>query len=128
MDITGIGTAAEAAKSIIGMFFPDKTEAERNQLAASLALIQAQTDINKVEAGNPSVFVSGWRPAIGWVCGAGCAWNWVGLPIAKAAMLIAGHAIDLAPADVSEMMPLLLGMLGIGGFRTLEKINGVAAR
>ncbi|OGT54232.1 MAG: hypothetical protein A3E01_00145 [Gammaproteobacteria bacterium RIFCSPHIGHO2_12_FULL_63_22] len=128
MDITGIGTAAEAAKGIIGMFFPDKTESEKNQLAASLALIQAQTDINKVEAGNPSVFVSGWRPAIGWICGAGCAWNWVGLPIAKAAMLIAGHPVSLSPADMSEMMPLLLGMLGLGGLRTAEKISGVAAR
>lgn len=128
MDITGIGTAAEAAKSIIGMFFPDKTESERNQLAASLALIHAQTDINKVEAGNPSVFVSGWRPAIGWICGAGCAWNWVGLPIAKAGMLIAGNPIELSPADVSGMMPILLGMLGLGGLRTAEKIKGVAAK
>lgn len=128
MDITGLGTAAEAAKNIIGMFFPDKTESEKNQLAASLALIQAQTDINKVEAANPSLLVSGWRPAIGWVCGAGCAWNWVGLPVAKALLLIFGHPVALSPADISEMMPLLLGMLGLGGLRTAEKINGVAAK
>lgn len=128
MDITGLGTAAEAAKSIIGMFFPDKTEEDKAKLAASLALIQAQTDINKVEAGNPSVFVSGWRPAIGWVCGAGCAWNWIGLPVLKAVLIIYDHPVPLSPADISEMMPLLLGMLGLGGLRTAEKINGVAAK
>lgn len=128
MDITGLGTAAEAAKSIIGMFFPDKTESEKAQLAGSLALIQAQTDTNKVEAGNPSVFVSGWRPAIGWVCGAACAWNWIGLPVAKFAMLALGHPLAVSPADISEMMPILLGMLGLGGLRTAEKIQGVAAK
>lgn len=128
MDITGLGTAAEAAKGIIGMFFPDKTETEKAQLAASLALIQAQTDTNKVEAGNPSLFVSGWRPSVGWVCSAAFAWNWIGLPIAKTAASYFGHPFDMAPADMSEMMPVLLGMLGLGGLRTLEKTKGVAAK
>lgn len=127
MDVTGIGEAASAAQKIIGMFFPDKTESEKQQLAASLALIQSQTDTNREEAKSPSVFVSGWRPFIGWVCGTACAWNWIGLPIAKAAATWYGHPIAMAPADISEMMPILMGMLGLGGLRTVEKIQGVAA-
>ena len=126
-DLTGLGAAAEAAKGIIGMFFPDKTESEKAQLAASLAIIQSQTDTNKEEAKSPSVFVSGWRPAIGWVCGMACAWNWIGLPIAKVVSEYYGHHIALAPADISEMMPILMGMLGLGGMRTVEKIQGVAS-
>ena len=78
-----------------------KTEQERAQIAAALQIIQAQTDINKAEATNPSIFVAGWRPFIGWVCGAACAWNWIGLPVMKAALVIAGYSFDLKPADVT---------------------------
>jgi hypothetical protein len=127
MDITGIGAATTAVKDIVGMFFPDKTEQEKQQIAFTLAVIQTQTDTNKVEAQNPSVFVSGWRPFIGWVCGAACAWNWIGLPIALFISAYLGKQLNLKPADISEMMPVLLGMLGLGGLRTVEKINGVAA-
>ena len=52
----------------------------------------------------------------------------MGLPMVKLALLIWGHPIDLAPANLTEMMPVLLGLLGLGGLRTLEKINGVAAK
>jgi len=72
------------------------------------------------------VFVSGWRPFIGWVCGAACAWNWIGLKIALFAAAYFEHSLNLAPADLSEMTPVLMGMLGIGGLRTIEKLNGVA--
>lgn len=126
-DITGLGSVADLANTVINKIWPDKSEQERMQLANAFAVIQGQMDINKEEAKNPSVFVSGWRPFIGWVCGAGCAWNWVGLPIVKAVAIYIGHPITLSPADLSEMMPLLLGMLGLGGLRTVEKINGVAA-
>lgn len=126
-DLTGLGEAATAAKGIIGMFFPDKTETEKAQLAASLALIQAQTDTNKVEASNPSVFVSGWRPFIGWVCGVACAWNWLGLPVALFVNAALGRPpLAMAPADISQMWPVLIGMLGLGGLRTYEKQQGVA--
>ena len=69
MDITGIGTAAQAAKNIIGMFFPDKTEEDKAKLAASLALIQSQTDIDKAEA-QSSDPLQHWRGGLGWVWGA----------------------------------------------------------
>ena len=128
MDITGVGAVADLIGTVVGKIWPDKTEQEKQQLAAAVMVVQGQLDINKAEASNPSVFVSGWRPFIGWVCGSGCAWNWVGLPVVKALLEISGHPIALSPADISQMLPLLGGLLGLGTLRTVEKINGVAAR
>ena len=128
LDITGIGSVADLANTVIGKIWPDKTEQEKQQLAAAVMVIQGQLDINKAEAASPNWFVSSWRPFIGWVCGAACAWNWVGLPIAKTALLVAGYKLAIAPADISEMMPILMGMLGLGGLRTIEKLNGAAAK
>lgn len=128
LDITGLGAVSDLVNTAINKIWPDKTEAEKQQLAAAVMVVQGQLDINKIEAGNPSVFVSGWRPFIGWVCGAGCAWNWIGLPVVKVILLILGHPLNLAPADLTEMMPLLFGLLGLGTLRTIEKINKVAAK
>lgn len=128
MDLTGIGSVADLANNVINKIWPDKSEQEKQEIAAAVMMVQGQLDINKVEAANPSIFVSGWRPFIGWVCGMGCGWNWIGLPVLKAALAVGGVSIALSPADLGEMMPLLLGMLGLGGLRTVEKINGVASR
>jgi len=128
MDITGLGAVSDLASTVINKIWPDKSEVEKQQLAAAVMVVQGQLDINKVEAASPSVFVSGWRPFIGWVCGTGCAWNWVGLPVASFILTVIGKPITLSPADLTEMMPLLLGMLGLGALRTVEKINNVAAK
>jgi len=128
MDITGLGAVSGLVNTAINKIWPDKSEQEKQQLAAAVMVVQGQLDINKVEAANPSVFVSGWRPFIGWVCGAACAWNWIGLPIAKVGLALVGYSIDLAPANLTEMLPVLMGMLGLGGLRTIEKIKGVAAQ
>lgn len=127
-DITGVGAVADLAGTVINRIWPDKSDQEKQQLAAAVMVVQGQIDINKNEAANPSIFVSGWRPFIGWVCGAACAWNWIGIPITVAALSLFGIVPKLAPADLSEMMPILLGMLGLGGLRTLEKIQRVAAK
>lgn len=126
-DITGIGSVAGLVNTAINKIWPDKTEQEKQELAAAVMVVQGQLDINREEAKNPSVFVSGWRPFIGWVCGVACAWNWVGLKIALFVAAYLGHELKLQPADIGEMMPVLLGMLGLGGLRTVEKMNGVAA-
>ncbi len=126
-DVTGLGAVSELANTVINKIWPDKSELEKQQLAAAVMVVQGQIDTNKEEAKSPSIFVAGWRPFIGWVCGIACAWNWVGLKIALFAAAFFGHPLDLAPADLSEMMPTLLGMLGLGALRTVEKINGVAA-
>lgn len=128
MDITGIGAVSDLIGTVVNKIWPDKTEQEKQQLAAAVMVVQGQLDINKSEAGNTNVFVSGWRPFVGWVCGSACAWNWIGLPIVKMGLVLWGHPIVLSPADLSEMMPILLGMIGLGGLRTVEKINGVASK
>jgi hypothetical protein len=127
-DLTGLGAISDLAGTVINKIWPDKSEAEKQQLAAAVMVVQGQLDINKTEAANPSVFVSGWRPFVGWVCGAACAWNWIGLPVLKVALAVAHVTIALSPADLTEMLPLLFGLLGMGTLRTFEKINGVAAK
>ena len=126
MSITGLGEAAELVTTVIDKIWPNKTEQEKAELSAAVAVVQGQIDINKAEAGSASVFVAGWRPFIGWVCGSACAWNWIGLPMAKAGLLLSGVTINLSPADLSEMLPVLMGMLGLGALRTAEKFKGVA--
>lgn len=126
MDITGLGAISDLANTVIGKIWPDKSESEKQQLAAAVMLVQGQMAVNAEEAKSPSVFVSGWRPFIGWVCGMACAWNWIGLPIAKAGLLLAGITLSISPADITEMMPILMGMLGLGGLRTFEKVKGAA--
>lgn len=137
LDITGVGTAVTGIKDILGMFFPDRTEEEKAKMVQAFQMVQlqqqadqAQIDVNKIEAASTSIFVSGWRPFIGWVCGSACAWNWIGISILKTilAVFAVKLAIDIQPASLTEMMPVLLGLLGLGGLRTIEKMNGVAAK
>lgn len=125
-DITGIGAVADLANTVVNKIWPDKSEQERAEITAAVALVQGQLEINKAEAGSSSLFVAGWRPSIGWVCSAACAWNWIGLPVAKAGLLLAGLKLELSPADLSEMMPVMLGMLGLGAMRSFDKVKGVA--
>jgi len=99
---------------------------ELAQLTADTNLMLEQIKVNAIEAQNPSLLVSGWRPMIGWVCGAACAWNWLGLPIAKLVLATLGHPLEISGANLSEMLPVLLGMLGLGALRTAEKVKGVA--
>lgn len=118
---------------VIDRIWPDPTAAAnakfelfKLQQSGELAQIAGQLAINAEEAKNPNVFVSGWRPFIGWTCGAACAWNWIGLKICLFVAALFDIYPKLAPADIGEMMPVLLGMLGIGGLRTIEKLQGKA--
>ena len=128
MSLDPISAVADLANNLINKIFPDKSDQEKQELASVVMLIQSQLDINKVEASHPSLFVSGWRPFIGWTCGVGCAWNWIGVSIAKVILQIVGLTeIVLTPASLTEMMPLLFGLLGLGTLRTVEKLNGKAS-
>lgn len=123
-----------AVTDIIGRFLPENKEerakAEREiqaKLTEHLAKIDlAQLDINKQEAAHRSVFVSGWRPFIGWSCGLALAWTYVVTPILNFTLAQTGHLIDLPAMDMSQMMPVLMGMLGLGGLRTFEKYKNVS--
>jgi len=125
--LTGRSEVADVVGGVIDRIWPNKTEQERAELQAAMLVVQGQLSVNKVEAASSSVFVAGWRPFIGWVCGSACAWNWIGLPMAKMALQLAGGpALNLEPADLTEMLPVLMGMLGLAGYRTFEKTKGVA--
>lgn len=105
--------------------------AQRGELAeldAKLKLATGQLEVNKAEAANQSLFVSGWRPAVGWCCAAAFGFKFIAGPAAVVLMAVAGYPITLPVFDFSEMNTILLGMLGmlgLGGLRTLEKIKGV---
>ena len=105
---------------------------ERKRLAHEIATmaekqthqqIMAQLELNKQEAAHKSLFVAGWRPFTGWTCAVAMAFNFLVVPLV-------GPFVDapLIPLDLEVMMPVLLGMLGLGGMRSYEKRNGVALR
>jgi Holin of 3TMs, for gene-transfer release len=126
-DLTGLGSVADLASTVIGKIWPDKTEQEKAQLAAAVQLVQGQLEINKVEAANPSIFVSGWRPAIGWVCGSALAYTYIIYPMLTWAAAIWFPALKPPLLGNDGMLyELLFGMLGLGAMRTVEKIKGVA--
>jgi|TARA_R110000803_G_scaffold106983_1_gene175095 hypothetical protein len=89
-------------------------------------LAKGQLEVNKVEAASKSMFVAGWRPAVGWVTVIGMASNYILIPMGNFALAIAGSDITIPLLQMSEMMPVLLGMLGLGGMRTVEKIQKVS--
>lgn len=97
---------------------------ELAELQAQTDLARGQQDINKTEAASNNAFVSGWRPAVGWVCVAGLAYSLVLQPVLSPLCLrVFGSGLEAV--DMGELMTLLVGMLGIGGLRTFEKIRGV---
>ena len=128
-----------AVLTLIDKIFPDANAAndaklkilemqQKGELAAleaDIAMASGQMAVNEKEASSASTFVAGWRPFIGWTCGAAFAFNFVGLPLLLALAAIAGNPVELESLDMGEMMPVLLGMLGLGGFRTYEKLNKV---
>ena len=98
---------------------------EFKEVDAQLEMARNQTAINVEEAKSPSLFVSGWRPALGWCCGLIFFSNYVGVPLL--AWLSPLMDIPAPPRlDIGEVLPVLLGMLGLGSLRTAEKVKGVA--
>lgn len=122
LDITGIGSVADLASTVINKMWPDKSDQEKQQLAAAVMMVQGQLDVNKVEASNPSVFVAGWRPYIGWICGTGLGYQFLVYPI------LVAFVPKVVQLDMGTLITLLGGMLGLGAMRTVEKLNGVAAK
>ncbi len=89
-------------------------------------LSTAQTEINALEAQHRSIFVAGWRPFIGWVCGFGLAWQFILQHIVSWGVAVSGRAILLPDIPTEGLLPLTMALLGIGGLRTLEKFNGIS--
>jgi len=117
---------------LLDKFIEDKDK--KNAIAHKIAtmaqehaqeLSKAQIEVNKKEAEHKSLFVAGWRPAVGWVCCLGMASNFLVIPMANFALALSNSTIVIPLIALSEMMPVLLGMLGLGAMRTVEKAKGV---
>lgn len=87
---------------------------------------QGQMDVDKQEAASTSLFVAGWRPAVGWSCAAAFVYSFVVQPFAVFVIACAGLKVVPPTLDLSTMMPVLLGMLGLAGMRTYEKVQGAS--
>ncbi len=117
---------------LLDKFIEDKDQKAR--LAHDLAtmadqhaqeLAKAQLEVNKVEAAHKSLFVSGWRPAVGWVCVLGMFGNFITIPFSNFVLALFGIDIVIPLVPLETMMPVLMGMLGLGAMRTYEKKNSV---
>ena len=84
-------------------------------------LMKAQIEVNKVEASNSNLFVSGWRPFIGWTCGLGMFGNFITIPFANFVLALLEITIVIPLVPLETMMPVLMGMLGLGAMRSYEK-------
>ena len=134
-----VSAAAGAVVSIVGRvidkIIPDPAqkaaaalELAKLQQSGDLAamtieanLAQGQIDVNKIEAASEGFFRGGWRPFIGWVCGAGFATQFFIAPLATWIATLTGHPVAFPALDLSSLGTMLFGMLGLGAYRTYEK-------
>ena len=98
---------------------------EFKALEADLQLALAQTEINKVEAASPDLFKSGWRPGAGWICVLGLAYQFLAQPLAAWASAINGWPVPPV-LQLGDLYGLLFGMLGLGAYRSVERVKGKA--
>lgn len=125
--------AITAISQIIDHFIPNASQSEKDRMALLLQkdshlfdMMKAQMAVNQVEAANPSVFVSGARPFIMWVCGIAFAWQFIALPMLNYLVALSGHAPLVLPVfDYTSLNEVLFGLLGLGALRTVEKLKGV---
>jgi hypothetical protein len=136
-----IGAFLPLIGKVMDLVFPDPTKAaeaklkaaelaQKGELAfldADLKLALAQIEVNKIEAADPSLFKSGWRPATGWLCVAGLGYTFLLRPLLPWLVQLTGANVPaLPPIDIGELMVLLGGLLGLGGMRTAEKLRSKA--
>ena len=101
----------------------EKLKLQMKEIDAKLK--EKQLDINKVEAGHRSIFVSGWRPFLGWISGLSIGYVYLFQPILDMILQMFGVKVDWVVLDLGQLMPLILGMLGLGGLRSFEKAKGL---
>ena len=121
-----LSSLIEPATKLLDKVIEDKDQ--KNALAHEIAtmaerhaqeIAQGQLEVNKVEAAHHSIFVSGWRPAIGWVCALGLFYNVI---LAN----IIGIWVNVPEIDTTLLVPVMMGMLGLGAMRSYEKVQGVS--
>lgn len=128
--ILGIGN------KLIDHFFPDANQATAAKLkllemqqSGDLQVMASQMEINKIEAQHNSIFVSGWRPFIGWVCGISLTYAAIIEPVSRfIAKVIFQYVGEFPVIDTTLTLQILLGLLGLAGMRSWEKKEGVASK
>ena len=142
MALDPVTAVFEIGGKLIDHFFPNAADADAAKLkllelqqSGELAAMTGQLEINKIEAGSASLFVAGWRPFVGWVCGGSLALVYIpkalflsGFWAYQAYTLIRGGGTVLPPypdLGVTDLLGLLGAMLGMGGMRTFEKVKEV---
>lgn len=128
------GSIGDAFQKIMAVFkvppeqvLASQTELEKIRLQLEEQLVQqvtAQIEVDKQEAANANIFVAGWRPFIGWICGTGLACQFIIGPLFTWGALLLKNPTPFPTLDLGTLMTLLLGMLGLGGMRTYEKVAG----
>lgn len=119
---------------VVDKIIPDKAQQSVAKLELEKALVANANNINietiktnQIEAGHKSVWVAGWRPAIGWSCSLGIAWLFIGHPLATWVAMLMGHDAMVMPTiDTEILLELTLAMLGMAGLRTFEKLKGIS--
>jgi len=131
--LEGIGSAATGIRSAITGEIPPEKRAELEEQARKIeaSVQKMQMEVNKAEAEHQSVFVAGWRPAIGWIGAMGLGFQFVIRPLLQWGMIVfefGDEVPELPRLDLSELITILGGMLGLGAMRTREKEKGVQGK
>ncbi len=127
--VLSIFTTLVSSREFLSLFKGKERKLQEFQLALIKEMQNAnihQIELNKIEAKNKSIFVSGWRPFIGWVCGAALAYHFIIRDLVYWFLDTLGFSVDpLPPIELSQLISILLAMLGMSGYRTYEKIKKV---
>lgn len=128
-----VTAVAQVANTVLSRVLPDEAakaaataELAKMQLQGELDSVAGQLKVNAAEAASASTFVAGWRPFIGWICGAGLGYEFLLRPLLTYVTALAGGHFVAPDLDMASLSQLLFGMLGLAGMRTYEKVQGVA--
>lgn len=138
MDLITLSALFGIGGKLIDKLFPDPEQKAKaqfelfrlqqagdlKQLEADLQLALGQLRVNEAEAASPDWFRAGWRPAVGWTCALGLAYQFLLRPLLTFALALAEKPMTLPSLELDTLMTLLFGMLGLGAYRTVEKLKG----
>ena len=120
---------------VIDRVIPDRAAADKAKLEVQATLLDASTksalaqiDVNKTAAAHNSIFVAGWRPAIGWICAAALAYSYMIVPLVGFALTMAGKPVPKWPVLDNNLWELMFGMLGMGALRSWDKAQERAGK